>query len=100
VENTPDSFRFTQDLSLGVRHPEVQKLQQFLNTRGFTVSLSGPGSAGNETTYFGLATQSAVAAFQEAYRDDILTPFGLTTPTGQFRKRSMEKANALLAEMS
>jgi hypothetical protein len=36
-----------------------------LNVNGFTISVSGPGSLGNETTYFGVATQKALIAFQQ-----------------------------------
>lgn len=37
----------------------------FLNNNGFDVSLKGPGSKGNETSYFGNATKSALIKFQK-----------------------------------
>ena len=44
---------------------DVKELQQFLNANGFPVAAPGlPGSAGNETDYFGLATMAALKKFQ------------------------------------
>jgi hypothetical protein len=57
---------FTKDLLTGVVDPEVKLLQQYLNTHGFTVAMSGPGSIGNETTMFGALTRAALAKFQKA----------------------------------
>lgn len=53
-------------LRLGIVGADVQGLQRFLNANGFVVALSGAGSPGNETTYFGRATQAAVLKFQLA----------------------------------
>jgi T5SS/PEP-CTERM-associated repeat protein len=57
---------FTRDLSIGSIGEDVKQLQIFLNTHGYTVNISGPGSLGNETTTFGPATQSALIKFQTA----------------------------------
>ncbi len=61
----PTLWLFTRDLQLGVNHPEVQLLQRYLNSQGYTISLSGAGSLGNETTFFGSLTQNALIKFQK-----------------------------------
>lgn len=43
---------------------EVKSLQIFLNTHGFKIAESGPGSPGNETTTFGVLTRKALCKFQ------------------------------------
>jgi peptidoglycan hydrolase-like protein with peptidoglycan-binding domain len=43
---------------------DVRQLQIFLNNAGYTVSASGVGSPGNETTYFGTRTRKALARYQ------------------------------------
>lgn len=45
---------------------DVRTLQKFLNTHGYVIATNGAGSPGNETTYFGAATVSAVIRFQKA----------------------------------
>lgn len=57
---------FTKDLRTGMLDAEVQSLQAYLNARGYAVTGSGPGSVGNETTYFGPATKAALVRFQQA----------------------------------
>ena len=52
------------NMTLGSTGPAVKALQQFLNNRGFRLAESGPGSPGNETTYFGPLTRAALARFQ------------------------------------
>ena len=60
-------FIFTKNLTSGSVNAEVKSLQKFLNQFGFAVSVSGPGSKGNETSKFGPATQAALVKFQKAY---------------------------------
>ncbi len=55
-----------RDLELGMTGEDVRVLQKLLNTLGFLVAESGPGSPGNETTSFGPLTRDALAKFQAA----------------------------------
>lgn len=57
---------FTKTLSMGMRDAQVLLLQQRLNKDGFTLATTGPGSAGNETDYFGQLTLNALERFQTA----------------------------------
>ncbi len=88
---------FTRNLTTGDTGADVMELQKFLNTNGYTVAVTGAGSVGNETEYFGPATAGAVAAFQEAYASEILAPLGLTAGTGYFGASTRAKANELCA---
>jgi spore germination protein YaaH len=58
----------TRNLQYGDRNENVRTLQQFLNSRGFIVATSGGGASGNETTFFGPATRSALVKFQQAHK--------------------------------
>lgn len=62
----PSDLNFNTNLSVPMNHPDVLRLQRFLNTNGFPVALIGPGSLNNETTLFGVATYSALVKFQQA----------------------------------
>ncbi len=55
---------FVRNLTLGSEGEDVRVLQKFLNSRGFTISTTGAGSSGNESTYFGDLTREALARFQ------------------------------------
>jgi peptidoglycan hydrolase-like protein with peptidoglycan-binding domain len=96
VTNELPLAQFSKSLKLGDRDLQVHMLQAFLNTHGFVVATSGPGSSGNETDLYGSLTKNAVARFQVAYEAEILTPVGLTSPSGIFGPSSMKKANALI----
>jgi lysophospholipase L1-like esterase len=58
---------FTRSLTTGSTGIDVHTLQIFLNTHGFVIALTGPGSLGQETNYFGPATKRALAAYQAAH---------------------------------
>jgi peptidoglycan hydrolase-like protein with peptidoglycan-binding domain len=62
----PTSSVFYRDLTLGDSGPDVRALQEFLNAKGglAEVNGTGPGSLGNETDYYGLYTETAVARWQ------------------------------------
>lgn len=75
---------FPRTLSLGSTGADVRELQKILNQDPATaVAVSGPGSAGSETEYFGLATKAAVVKFQEKYSTQILVPNSLSKGTGK-----------------
>ncbi len=68
-------LKFTKDLFFGMTDPDVLDLQRYLNSHGYPVSVSGPGSSGHETNYFGSLTQNAVMKFQSK---------NFINPTGYF----------------
>lgn len=63
----------------------VMRIQQFLRTHmDPTLPITG---------VYGAQTVSAVHAFQETYRDTILTPWGLTEPTGNVYYLTLKTMN-------
>ncbi len=93
----PNDFIFTMDMYNGLDNSQVKMLQVFLNGDSRTVvNQSGPGSAGNETTYFGNATENAVSRFQTIYKSVILDPIGFSSPTGIIGPRSRSVLNKIL----
>jgi len=93
----------TTDMSISLRNnpDEVKTLQQFLNSDPDTqVALSGPGSPGNETGYFGLLTDKAVRAFQSKYASEVLYPLGIQNPTGGVYSSTRAKINELACGLS
>jgi len=79
------SYQFDRSLKLGDRGQDVLELQKYLNTAGFTVTLSGAGSKGSETTYFGPATQKALIKYQQAQ--------GISPSSGYFGPITRSKIN-------
>lgn len=74
---------FNRNLHLGMRGGDVMQAQVMLNADPSTqVSLSGPGSPGSETSYFGPSMQQAMKKFQSKHTVEI---YGTThaTPTGR-----------------
>ncbi len=73
----------TRTLRVGDRGDDVRELQVFLNQDPETrIALSGVGAPGYESTYFGNLTRLAVNRFQIKYALQVLTPAGLSGPTG------------------
>ena len=68
----------TRSLYRGLSGEDVRTLQRLLNANGYVVAATGPGSLGNETIYFGLATEAAVIRFQMAH--GILPVIGYVGP--------------------
>jgi peptidoglycan hydrolase-like protein with peptidoglycan-binding domain len=87
---------WSRSLGQGSTGTDVLRLQQFLNRSADTrVAVSGAGSVGMETSFYGPATAAAVSKFQVKYRGEVLAPNGLLNPTGFFGPSSITKANAL-----
>ena len=82
--------RFNTNLSYGTSDSEVEALQITLEKEGFTIN-----SAEKTNKYFGTTTLSAVIGFQEKYKNDILTPLGLTNGTGFIGLNTKVKLNKL-----
>ncbi|HRH26292.1 MAG TPA: cadherin domain-containing protein [Candidatus Paceibacterota bacterium] len=57
---------FARDLTVGSEGGDVLALQQFLNANSYVLSTEGPGSPGNESTYFGERLRFALSRFQAA----------------------------------
>jgi hypothetical protein len=83
---------FTQYLKKGMRDgnngiSEVSKVQSFLAKKlGKVISIDGT---------FGKQTYNAVKAYQTLYREQVLTPWGLSGPTGWWYQSSRSYANFL-----
>lgn len=83
-------YVFQNKLIYGIKNNDVLMLQKALQILGFFPS-------GVTTTgYYGNVTVEAVKKFQLAYKDEILTPSGLTNPTGIFGNASIKKLNEIL----
>ena len=96
--NTPN-VGFTKNFTIGDDDFQVQGLQKMLNQDPKTrIASSGPGSPGQETTYYGALTAAAVAKFQELYASEILIPNGLSKGSGYFGPSTRAKMNALVRE--
>ncbi len=79
-------------LRFGMTSQDVVFLQKVLNFSADTqVALTGAGSPGHESTYFGAKTLSAVKRFQAKYSDEVLVPAGLSAPTGFVGAMTLKK---------
>ena len=66
ILSTETLLKITKVLKYKMTDSEVRTLQIYLNTNGYPISLTGPGSLGHETNYFGSLTKAAVIKFQIA----------------------------------
>jgi hypothetical protein len=80
---------FTMDFQQGSSGAEVIAIQKFLNSHGAQVAVTGAGSPGNETSYYGALTKAAVAKFQAAN--------GITPAAGYWGPITRAKANSMCA---
>src|SRR4030043_628376 len=88
---------FERGLEVGMSGIDVKWLQVLLNNDSDTrIASSGPGSPGNETSYFGSLTKKAVIKFQEKYSQDILAPWGFSSGNGYVGRTTREKLNSIL----
>lgn len=89
---------FSRNLKIGNSGEDVRELQIFLNTDPDTqIATSGIGSPGRETNYFGTLTYLAVKKFQTKYAYEVLTPTGLSLPTGYVGTYTLAKIARLQA---
>jgi len=86
------AFQFKSDLSRGSQGDEVKELQRCLAKDPEVYP------EGEVTGYFGPKTEGAVNNFQEKYKEDILTPIGLTQGTGDVKSMTREKLNEICFE--
>lgn len=92
---------FSRNLHAGMSGDDVRTLQIMLNKDATTlVADTGPGSPGNETSYFGAATLRAVVKFQNKYKNEVLSPVGLLSGTGIFGFQTRAQAEKILATLS
>ena len=88
--------QLTRNLKFGISGEDVRVLQAFLNSDPrTTITSSGAGSPGYESTYFGAKTKTAVIKFQELYKSEVLTPAGLSQGSGLVGALSRGKITAL-----
>lgn len=66
---------------------DVTRLQAFLNEH---LSKTIP-----TTGFFGPITEGAVKEFQQKYKDEILTPWGMTAPSGYVYRTTQRKINLI-----
>ena len=80
-------FQFKGTLQSGTTSADVKKLQECLS------QFPDLYPSKNTSGYFGSDTKDAVIKFQEQYKDEILTPAGLTTGTGKVAGATIKKLN-------
>lgn len=87
--------RLTLALKRGMKYAQVKVLQQMLNGDASTqVATIGPGSPGQETALFGIATEAAVKKFQQKY-GIVSSGTPATTGYGAVGPKTRARLNAL-----
>lgn len=95
VKAEAGAVKLTRALKVGNTGSDVKQIQTFLNKNGFTVSASGAGSPGKETTYYGKATTEAIKKFQVKY-GIVLSGTPETTGYGNLGPKTRAKLNELM----
>jgi len=96
ISELKPKYQFNKDLYLGMNNSDVAMLQVCLATIQDSDGFLFPLWQGQSPTgYFGGLTLKAVKRFQEKYKDEILTPLGLTSATGYVRSFTRKKLNEL-----
>lgn len=85
---------FNQNLGVGTNNDEVSYLNGALMRSGLIVAGERNGIKSNENIYDEI-TAALVSRFQQKYVDEILTPNGLSAPTGYFGPATRAKMNSL-----
>lgn len=87
--NVCDGMFITSYMRMGQDNPveQVYRLQVFLTVLGLQTPLTG---------IFDAATDAAVRAFQSRYVNDVLSPWGITDPTGYVFKTTRAKINNMV----
>ncbi len=87
---TCPNYMFSKDLSKGMTSQDVRVIQEILNLDSRTlVTPTGPGSRGNETRFFGIATREALKRFQALFIEYI----GIAN--GKFNSKTRTTMNAV-----
>jgi len=95
--NIPSDFSFSHNLQIGMSGVDIKYLQILLNSDLETrLTNLGVGSSGQETSFFGSLTKSAVTKFQEKYANEILIPYGISNGNGFVGENTRAKLNSLL----
>ncbi len=93
----PVDFNFAHNLRIGALGLDVKYLQIVLNSEMETRLVeSGVGSPGQETSFFGNLTKTAVIRFQEKHAAETLDIWGLTHGTGFVGSTTRQKLNSLI----
>lgn len=91
------TLALNKQLDFGVTDPQVRELQRFLNSQGFQVASTGPGSQGNETDYFGPLTQAALQKFQTS-KGIVSSGDSATTGYGRLGPQTLSAIQKLLGQ--
>lgn len=94
TQTTSWCHTFNKDLRIGDQSEEVANLASALVKEGL-LDKSKTFQDGRTSLYFDEITASAVSSFQQKYKSEVLTPAGLSSPTGYVGARTRAKLNSL-----